>query len=283
MKNYVPYQEKVNAYFQSLSSQWNDVYTERTVFAETIQARHAAVLDWIDGLALTPGAQVLEIGCGAGLLAITLAQRGLRVQAIDSSMAMVEQARQNAEARGITDLLKVDVGDAYTLAFADSCFDLVLAVGVLPWIAKAELAIQEMARVTKPKGHIILTTANWMGLPSLLDPQLNPTLTPLRQRIRVALEGAGLRVGLPEQLPKMLYHRRHFIDKALREAGLLKIRDKTLGFGPFSLFCHTVLPERSGLALHHRLQRLADQNVPVVRSLGKTYLVLANKAPLSGE
>jgi ubiquinone/menaquinone biosynthesis C-methylase UbiE len=280
MKDYVPYQEKVNAYFQSLSSQWNDVYTERTVFAETIQARHAAVLDWIDGLALPPGAQVLEIGCGAGLMAITLAERGLRVQAIDTSMAMVQQARQNGEARGVTDLLTVDVGDTYALAFEDGSFDLVLAVGVLPWIAKAELAIQEMARVTKPNGHIILTTSNWIGLPCLLDPQLNPVFMQLRQRMRAILGQAGLRVGLPEQLPKMVYHRRRFIDEALKDAGLLKVRGRTLGFGPLSLLCHPVLSERLGLALHHRLQRLADQNVPVVRSLGRTYLVLASKAAL---
>jgi ubiquinone/menaquinone biosynthesis C-methylase UbiE len=280
MKNYVPYQEKVNAYFQSLSSQWNDVYTERTVFAETIQTRHAAVLDWIDGLALPPGTQVLEIGCGAGLMAITLAERGLRVQAIDTSMAMVQQARQNGEARGVSDLLTVDVGDTYALAFEDSSFDLVLAVGVLPWIAKAELAIQEMARVTKPGGHIIVTAANWIGLSCLLDPQLNPAFMPLRQRMRAILEQAGLRVGLPEQLPKMVYHRRHFIDEALKDAGLLKVRGRTLGFGPFSFFCHFFLPDRLGFALHHRLQRLADQNVPVVRSLGRTYLVLARKAAL---
>jgi ubiquinone/menaquinone biosynthesis C-methylase UbiE len=280
MKNYVPYQEKVNAYFQSLSSQWNDVYTERTVFAETIQTRHAAVLDWIDSLALPSGAQVLEIGCGAGLMAITLAERGLRVQAIDTSMAMVQQARQNAETRGVTDLLTVDVGDTYALAFDDRSFDLVLAVGVLPWIAKAELAIQEMARVTKPGGHIIVTAANWIGLSCLLDPQLNPAFMPLRRRIRAILGQAGLRVGLPEQLPKMVYHRRRFIDEALKDAGLLKIRGRTLGFGPFSFFCHFFLPDRLGLALHHRLQRLADQNVPAVRSLGRTYLVLASKAAL---
>jgi 2-polyprenyl-3-methyl-5-hydroxy-6-metoxy-1,4-benzoquinol methylase len=277
MKNYMPYQEKVNTYFQSLSSDWNEVYIRRSVFAETIQARHNAVLDWIESLALAPNSHVLEIGCGAGLMAITLAQQGLRVQAIDSSMAMVQQARQNAQARGAADLLKVDIGDIYALAFEDNSFDLVLAVGVLPWLHKVELAIQEMARVTKPKGHIILTTANWIGLPGLLDPQLNPALTPLRQRLRTVLKRVGLQVGLPEQLPKMVYHRRHFIEESLKDAGLLKIRDRTLGFGPFSLFCHSVLPDPLGLVLHHRLQRLADQHVPVVRSLGKTYLVLASK------
>jgi hypothetical protein len=52
----------------------------------------------------------------------------------------------------------------------------------------------------------------------------------------------------------------------------------TLGFGPFSLFRRTVLPESLGIALHHRLQRLAEQNVPLFRSTGAQYLVLSKKS-----
>lgn len=273
----IHYQEKVTTYFQSLSSHWNDVYTSGSVYAETIQDRCMAVLDWIDSLALAPGSQVLEIGCGAGLVAIALAQRGLRVQAIDSSEAMVQQARRNAAESGIIDLLEVNVGDVYSLAFKDNFFDLVIAIGVFPWLSQVELAIQEMARVTRPDGHVILTAANRMGLPELLDPQLNPALAPLRQRLRALLGRVGLQVGLHEQLPKMIYHSRRFIGETLLDTGLLKIRDKTLGFGPFSFFCHSVLPNNLGLALYYRLQRLADRNVPLVRSTGMSYHVLARK------
>jgi 2-polyprenyl-3-methyl-5-hydroxy-6-metoxy-1,4-benzoquinol methylase len=278
MKEQIPYQKKVTSYFQSLSSQWHDVYADHTIFAETIQNRHTTVLDWVDSLALPAGARVLEIGCGAGLMATTLAERGFYVQAIDVSAAMVEQARQNAEAHGVADHLQVNVGDIYALAFEDVSFDLVLAVGVLPWIANVELALQEVARVTKPDGYVMLTTANWLGLPGLLDPQLNPLFTPLRRGLRAILERAGLRVGLPDQLPKMIYHRRQFINNALKDTGLVKMRDKTLNFGPLSFFCHNVLPNQLSLRLHRQLQHWADRNMPIVRSLGKTYLVLAYKA-----
>jgi ubiquinone/menaquinone biosynthesis C-methylase UbiE len=277
----IRYQEKVTAYFQSLSSHWNDLYTSRSVYAETMRARRAAVLDWIDSLALAPGSQVLEIGCGAGLMAIALAERGLRVQAIDASEAMVQQARQNTVLAGTTDQLKVEVGDVYALAFEDDSFDLVLAIGVFPWLAQAELAIREMVRVTRPGGDVILTASNWIGLPGMIDPRLNPALAPLRQRVRAVLARVGFRIGLPEQLPKMVYHRRRFIDEALMGTGLIKMRDRTLGFGPFTFFCRPVLPNRLGLALHHRLQHLADRNVPVVRSLGMSYHVLARKGNVS--
>src|SRR5712692_8756179 len=96
-------QEKVNTYFQSQSSYWKDVYASNDVQGEIFRDRHAAALAWIDSLALAPGSQVLEIGCGAGFMAVALAQRGFRVQAIDSAEAMVELARRHAAESGTTD------------------------------------------------------------------------------------------------------------------------------------------------------------------------------------
>src|SRR5947209_5082596 len=104
-----------------------------------------AVLDWIDSLAPAPGSQVLEIGCGAGVMAVSLAQRGFCVHAIDSAEAMVELARQHATESGTSETLSLSVGDVYALAFEDEAFDLVIAIGVIPWLEQAELAMQEMA------------------------------------------------------------------------------------------------------------------------------------------
>src|SRR5438270_9588727 len=177
-------QASVNTYFRSQSRFWREVYADNCVRADIIRDRHAAVLEWIDDLALPPGSQVLEVGCGAGFMAVALAQRGLRVQAIDSVEAMVEQAHQHAVETGTANMLSITVGDAHTLAFDDDSFDLVVAIGVIPWLAQPELAMREIARVTKPGGYAILATANRMALPSLLDPLYNPFLAPLRQRVK---------------------------------------------------------------------------------------------------
>ncbi len=280
MKEYaVPHleeQEKVNAYFQSRSLYWKELYTREGVFSETIRDRQAAVLDWIDSLALAPGSQVLEIGCGAGFLAVALAQRGLRVHAIDSADAMVELARRHAAESGVTDVLSVDAGDVYALAFEDGSFDLVIALGVIPWLERVELAIQEMARVTRPGGHVILTTANRVGLVNLLDPLVNPALSPLKQGVKAMLEWVGLRRRSPGQSPNMIFHSCRFIDEALAHAGFVKTESMTRGFG-FSLLRRRVLPIPLGVALHHRLQHLADRNVPGFRSAGMAYFVLAKK------
>ncbi len=268
--------EQVNAYFQSQSSFWKNIYTSSGVYAQIHQDRHAAALAWIDGLALAPGAQALEIGCGAGFMAIELARRGLRVQAIDSIEVMIEQAHQNMEASGIAGLLSLSIGDASALTFSDDAFDLVVALGVIPWLEQPELAIQEMARVTKPGGHIIFSADNRIRLNALLDPLLNPLLVPLKRSVKAALDRVGLR-RLTSKDIGATFHSRRFIDRAVMHAGLAKTTSKTVGFGPFTFFRRTIIPKPFGTRLHFRLQSLADHGVFGLRSSGAHYLIQAKK------
>ena len=250
------------------------------MFAEIIQDRHATVLAWVESLALPPGSQVLEVGCGAGFMALALAQRGFRVHAIDSVESMIEQAQRHAAEAGLGERLSLAVGDVYNLAFEQESFDLVIAIGVIPWLEQPELAMQEMARVTRPGGHVILTTTNRMGLNCLLDPWLNPALAPLKRRVKHTLEWLGLRRRSTDEREVTFnnFHDRHFIDEALTRVELIKTKGITHGFEFSICYRHKVLPEPLATAVHRRLQRLADRNVPGFRSLGMAYFVLARKA-----
>lgn len=269
-------QENVNDYFQSQSSYWKDIYADGGVQAKIYQARQAAVLAWIDELALAPDSRVLEIGCGAGFMTVALAKRGLHVYAIDSTEAMIEQARRHAAESGTAELLSLNVGDVYALTFEDSSFDLVIALGVIPWLERPELAMQEMARVTRPGGHTILTVDNRARLIYLLDPWTNPALLPLRRGVKNVLERIGLLHRSDVTMETLHDHR--FIDDALASAELVKTRSITLGFGPFSFLRYQFIPEPLGTRLHHWLQRLADRKVPILRTTGAQYLVMATKS-----
>jgi 2-polyprenyl-3-methyl-5-hydroxy-6-metoxy-1,4-benzoquinol methylase len=269
-------QNEVNAYFQARVSKWKNIYARATLRGEIYRARQAVVLDWIDGLALEPGARLLEIGCGAGFLSIALAQRGFRVNAIDAVESMIEQARLHAsDMVESTNLLSLDVGDVNALAFADNSFDLVVGVGVIPWLERPELAMQEIARVTKPNGYVILTTDNRAGMISLLDPVHNPMFTTLKQGLNKAFSSLGLSYRIPVVTSQFCYD----MDNTLAALKLYKVRGKTLGFGPFTLFNCEIIPETVSKWLHRRLQSLAERNIPVLRSSGKHYVILTMKSP----
>jgi ubiquinone/menaquinone biosynthesis C-methylase UbiE len=274
-------QEKVNSYFQSQSSFWKDIYSASSMQAEFLRARHAAALALIDDLALASDSHVLEIGCGAGFMSIELAQRGLRVHAIDSVEAMVEQARRNAAEAGIRDVLSLDVSDVYALPFEDGSFDLVILIGVVSWLAQLDLAMQEIVRVIRPGGHVILTFGNRAALPILLDPLRNPVLSPLKTHVKDVLERLKLRHPSSDELSEteVPYHlyTRHFINETLARAGLVKTGSMTVGFGTFTLFHRTVIPQPIGIRLQRWLQHLANKNLPILRSTGMSYLVLARK------
>src|SRR5581483_5782233 len=182
--------------------------------------------------------------------------------AIDASAAMVDRTRRQAAACRVGERLAAAVGDVHALPCADATYDVVVALGVLPWLAAPERALREIARVTRPGGAIILTTDNSTALVHLLDPRLHPALRPLKRRVRPLLKRRGLR-----PTPSLAYYPRRIVDAMLVRAGLRKLRGRTVGFGPFTFWGHGVAPTRLGIALHDRLQRLADRNVPIVRSL----------------
>jgi SAM-dependent methyltransferase len=76
---------------------------------------------------IRPGQSVLDVGCGPGVLALPLAEQGLRVTALDSSKAMLAVVHQKAEASGIKGI-KIIQSD-WEAFKPRQRFDLVLAVG----------------------------------------------------------------------------------------------------------------------------------------------------------
>jgi ubiquinone/menaquinone biosynthesis C-methylase UbiE len=109
------------------------------------EAWYAAQLDRV-----TSG-HVLEYGCGQGSQAFRLAQRGLKVTAIDISAEAIRQTKVEAERLGLIDRIQALRMDAEQLGLADHTFDLVCGSGILHHL-KLSQAFAEVARVLKPSG-----------------------------------------------------------------------------------------------------------------------------------
>jgi ubiquinone/menaquinone biosynthesis C-methylase UbiE len=113
------------------------------------------------------GARVLEAGCGTGMILKELAPHARSAVGLDLSPAMLRRA----QARG----LGVVHGSITDLPFADHEFDLAYSFKVLAHVEQIGRAMQEMARVVRPGGHVIAEFYNPWSLRGLIKRWKPPT------------------------------------------------------------------------------------------------------------
>ncbi len=105
------------------------------------------------------GKELLECGCGTGLLLEKMARFARRAVGVDLSPGMLESAR----ARG----LEVHEASLMKLPFDDASFDVTCSYKVLAHVPDVGIALSEMARVTRPGGWILAELYNPLSLRGL--------------------------------------------------------------------------------------------------------------------
>jgi SAM-dependent methyltransferase len=264
---------QASTYFDRTAAYWRDVYGEQNVQGLVYRERFATVLDWADRLTGPAPRRILEIGPGAGRLTVELARRGHHVDSIDSSPGMLELVAQHAADAGVQDRVRVSVGDVHRLGFDDGTFDLVIAVGVIPWLDQPAQGVLEMSRVLAPGGHLIATADNRWRMNALIEPRLSPLAFP----IRLVWRRLRQRQDRPPDSAISRMHSRASVRRLLDQAGLRGVAHGTLGFGPFTFLDRWLLPDRVALRVDGWLQSLARRNVPGVRAMGWHHVVVARK------
>ncbi len=102
------------------------------------------------------GARVLEIGFGNGRLHAELAER-YQMAGIDRAEGMVKLTRKRLSERGLTSDLRQ--GDATALPWPDKTFEAVVSTFALSAIPDGDAALDEMARVLRPGGRVVIVDA----------------------------------------------------------------------------------------------------------------------------
>ena len=154
--------------------------------------------------ALAPGEQVLDVACGTGLVAFAAADSvgpSGRVSGIDLSGQMVDAAQRRARSLG---LANVDFArmDAENLALPDASFDVVLCALGLMYLPDLERAVQEMRRVMRPDGRVVIAVwgersrCGWSSVFGIVDAEVSSDVCPLFFRLGQAGALACLCAGV---------------------------------------------------------------------------------------
>lgn len=104
---------------------------------------------------LTPAAQVLDVACGPGLVALALAPHAAHVTGLDVTPAMLDKARDLQRVRNVANASWAP-GRADALPFPDATFDAVVTRWSFHHLQNPAAALAEMIRVCRPGGRVVV-------------------------------------------------------------------------------------------------------------------------------
>jgi len=168
----------------------------------------------LDAAGVRPGSRVLDIGCGAGMLAAAAAARAASVIGFDMAEEMVKLARR------LHPRLQFEQGLADALPCSDGQFDAVVGNLLLPHLPDPDAALRELSRVLAPGGRLALSmwsspaTSRFLGI--VLD--------------AVAFARAPAVPGIPPGPPPWRFSDEKELQRLLSRAGLKSTEIRTIAF-----------------------------------------------------
>lgn len=204
--------ERVKAYFAASAREWEELYSRPKRVNDLVLANRRKLAVELISSHVTRGGRILDAGCGAGLVALDLLERGFFVHGIDVAAPMIELARRRFQQAGMP-----ETGHALTCSDLDSAavplgsFDGIVALGFLEYQSDEKAALRRLSQLLSPGGVLVVSgptrirLANYLGMSTNLREKLialgvrQQGVAPYRvglhryspERFRELLEGSG--------------------------------------------------------------------------------------------
>ena len=144
------------AKFSELAHRWWDPDSEFRPLHQINPLR----LDWIDGLCRLAGQRVVDVGCGGGILAESMARRGANVVGIDLAGKPLSVARLHALETGVDNVEYREIAAEALAAERPGQFDVVTCMEMLEHVPDPASTVRASALLAKPGGWVFFSTLN---------------------------------------------------------------------------------------------------------------------------
>ena len=273
----------VEKHFDTYVEDWQTIYAAKDLPSLIIQEQRDYVLNYVDTLDLKKGARILDLGCGTGLTSVNLLQRGFIVVGIDVSEGMLDLARKNCKQFGLECNATFQLGNAEQLDLQDDSFDAVIAMGLIEYLEWDRWALQEMHRVLKPGGYLIVTVPNWIRLSYITDPFFYISI--FKQKAGRVLKRNFKYISKLTQKSPRTFNRNLYVPSSLRrmitQLDFNIIDSISHGFGPLILLCRS---NRVTFKINQILKQRNERKImPFLSEVGSDYIVLCQKREKSSD
>jgi 2-polyprenyl-6-hydroxyphenyl methylase / 3-demethylubiquinone-9 3-methyltransferase len=203
------------AKFSAMAHRWWDPNSEFRPLHEINPLR----LGWIESMSAVKGRRIVDVGCGGGILAESMARKGAVVTGIDLAAKPLGVARLHALEAGVPDLDYREISAEDLAAEQPAGFDIVTCMEMLEHVPDPASTVRACAALTKPGGWVFFSTLN-RNLKSFV----------------MAIVGAEYVLNL---LPRGTHEYARFIRPSelarhCRQAGLDTVSSRGMGYNPLT-------------------------------------------------
>lgn len=222
--------------FDALAQEWWDPHGK----LKTLHHINPVRLRYIDNAAAIAGKSVLDLGCGGGLLAEAMTEKGARVTGLDASHTSIEVARWHQQQTGKKIEYIVNTAEQFAQD-KQTAFDVITCMELVEHVPDVESLLSACRKMLKPGGHLILST-------------INRTL----KAYMTTVLGAEYLLGL---LPKGTHEYKKFVrpselDQWLRNAGLTILDIAGMSYIPIINACTITDNPETNYIIHAKLDNL---------------------------
>lgn len=142
--------------FSELAHRWWDTESE----FKPLHRINPLRLNWIDGQSPLQGKTVLDVGCGGGILADSMARKGANVLGIDLATKSLRVAELHAMEAGTENIAYQEIAVEDLAAQRPESFDVVTCMEMLEHVPDPASVVNALGRLVKPGGWVFLSTLN---------------------------------------------------------------------------------------------------------------------------